>query len=66
MLSNLFSTIVSVLGQSLVDTGMTLISILPFIILAVLLFVAGWFCGSILGRAVAHLITVLRIDSVLH
>lgn len=66
MLSNLFSTIVNVLGQSLVETGMTLISILPFIILAVLLFVAGWFCGSILGRAVAHLITVLRIDSVLH
>ena len=54
-----------VLGQALVDTAMTLISFLPNIIIAVIIFALGWFAGSILGRAVAHLITVLRIDSAL-
>lgn len=54
-----------VLGQALVDTAMTLISFLPNVIIAVIIFALGWAAGSILGRAVAHLITVLRIDSAL-
>jgi hypothetical protein len=54
-----------VLGQALVDTAMTLIAFLPNVIIAVIIFALGWAAGSILGRAVAHLITVLRIDSAL-
>lgn len=55
-----------ILGQALVDTSMTLISFLPSVILAVLIFALGLACGSILGRAVNHLVSVLRIDNALH
>jgi hypothetical protein len=55
-----------VLGQALVDTGMTLIAFLPNVIIAVVIFALGWLAGTILGRAVYHLITVLRIDAALH
>lgn len=57
---------VDILGQALVDTGMTLIAFLPNVIIAVIIFALGWAFGSILGRAVAHLITVTRIDNALH
>ena len=57
---------VDILGQALVDTGMTLISFLPSVILAVIVFALGLVFGSILGRAVEHLISVLRIDKALH
>jgi hypothetical protein len=56
----------TILGQALVDTGMTLLSLLPSIILAVIIFAAGWGFGSILGKAVEHLVSVLRIDRALH
>lgn len=55
-----------ILGQALVDTGMTLIAFLPSVILAVVIFALGWIAGSILGRAVAHLIAVTRLDHALH
>lgn len=57
---------VDILGQALVDTGMTLIAFLPNVVIAVIVFALGWAFGSILGRAVAHLITVVRIDNALH
>lgn len=57
---------VDILGQALVDTGMTLISFLPSVILAVIVFALGWAFGTVLGRAVDHLITVLRVDRALH
>lgn len=57
---------VDILGQALVDTGMTLIAFLPNVIIAVVIFALGWAFGSILGRAVEHLISVLRIDNALH
>lgn len=57
---------VDILGQALVDTGMTLISFLPSVIIAVIIFVLGWAFGSVLGRSVEHLIAVLRIDKALH
>ncbi len=56
----------TILGQALVDTGMTLISFLPSVILAVIVFTCGWGFGSVLGRAVEHLVSVLRIDRALH
>jgi hypothetical protein len=55
-----------ILGQALVDTGMTLIAFLPNVVIAVFLFAIGWGAGSVLGRAIAHLISVLRVDAALH
>lgn len=55
-----------ILGQALVDTGMTLIAFLPSVIIAIVIFALGWAFGSVLGRAVDHLISVLRIDNALH
>lgn len=55
-----------ILGQALVDTSMTLIAFLPNVIIATIFFALGWACGSILGRAVQHIIAALRIDSALH
>lgn len=57
---------VDILGQALVDTGMTLIAFLPSVIIAVIVFALGWAFGTVLGRAVDHLISVLRIDNALH
>jgi hypothetical protein len=57
---------VDILGQALVDTGMTLVAFLPNVIIAVIVFVLGWAFGSVLGRAVAHLIALTRIDRALH
>jgi hypothetical protein len=56
----------SFLGQALVDTGMTIISYLPSVIIAIVVFVCGWAFGAVLGRAIEHLVTVLRVDKALH
>ncbi|MFA6608852.1 MAG: hypothetical protein WCT07_03000 [Candidatus Paceibacterota bacterium] len=56
---------VDILGQALVDTGMTLITFLPNVIIAVVIFAFGWFFGSVLCRAIAHLVGLLRIDRAL-
>ena len=55
-----------ILGQALVDTSMTLISFLPNVIIAIVVFAVGWMAGTVLGKAVDHLISVLRIDAALH
>lgn len=55
-----------VLGQALVDTGMTLIAFLPNVLIAIVLFALGWAFGLILDRAVVHLVSALRIDNALH
>ena len=57
---------VDILGQALLDTGMTLISFLPSVIIAIVIFALGWAFGTVLGQAVNHLISVLRIDRALH
>lgn len=55
-----------ILGQSLIDTSMTLVAFLPSVIIAVIIFALGWAFGSVLGRAMTHFISVLRIDGALH
>lgn len=55
-----------VLGEALLSTSMTLIQFLPNVIIAVIIFALGWAFGGVLGRAVTHFISVLRIDSALH
>jgi hypothetical protein len=57
---------VDILGQALVDTGMTLIAFLPNVIIAAIICALGFAFGSILGRAVSHLISALHIDNALH
>ena len=54
-----------IIGQSLVDTSLTLVAFLPHVILAIVIFVLGWAAGSIIGRAVTHVINLLRIDRAL-
>lgn len=56
----------SILGSALTDTSITLISFLPSIIIAIIFFALGWIAGTILGRTVAHIVTMLRIDKTLH
>ncbi|MEN9881198.1 MAG: hypothetical protein RLZZ308_381 [Candidatus Parcubacteria bacterium] len=62
----MLNTSIDILGQALVDTAMTLIAFLPSVIIAVIIFALGWFFGSILGKAVEHLVLVLRVDRALH
>lgn len=57
---------IDILGAALVDSSMTLIAFLPSVIVAIIIFVAGWVFGSVLGRAVYHIIHALRIDGALH
>lgn len=57
---------IDILGQALVDTSMTLVAFLPNVVIAVIIFALGWAFGSILGRAISHIVTILRIDSALH
>ncbi len=54
-----------IIGQSLVDTTLTLIAFLPNVIIAIIIFVLGWAAGSIIGKAVAHIINLLRVDKAL-
>lgn len=62
----MLSTSADILGQALVDTGMTLIAFLPSVIIAIVIFALGWFSGSLLGKAIEHLVSVLRVDKALH
>ena len=55
-----------ILGQALADSGMTLIAFLPSVVIAIIVFALGWIFGTVLGRAVEHLITALRVDKALH
>lgn len=57
---------VDILGQALVDTGMTVVSFLPNVIIAVIVFFIGWIFGTIVGRTITHIINVLKIDHALH
>lgn len=59
-------TSLDILGQALVDTGMTLIAFLPSVIIAIIVFILGFAAGSVLGRAVSHLVAVTRLDRALH
>lgn len=59
-------TPIDILGSALVESSMTLIAFLPQVIIAVIIFVAGWVFGAVLGRAVYHVIHALRIDNALH
>lgn len=55
-----------ILGQALYETAIMLGTYLPSIILAIIIFACGFGFGIVLGRAVEHLVSVLRVDRALH
>ena len=57
---------IDILGQALVSTGATMIEFLPRVILSVVIFALGWIFGTVLGRSVTHLISLLKVDTALH
>ena len=63
---SLLDLFLNVLGQSLLETVSTVASFLPNAIIAAITFALGWVFGPILGRAMYHLVAVLRIDNALH
>lgn len=54
-----------VLLQSFQDLWVGVVSFVPSLIVAVLIFVIGWIVASIVGRVLAHLISMLKLDSAL-
>lgn len=55
----------SVLTQSFQDVWGVVISYVPNIIVAVIIFALGWLIGAALGRVVAQIISTLKVDNAL-
>ena len=55
-----------ILGQALYETAIMLGTYLPSIILAIIIFACGFEFLHRVGRAVEHLVSVLRVDRALH
>lgn len=58
-------TLGSVLSNSLSNVAAQSVQLLPAIILAVVVFVAGWFIASVVGQAVSQVVKVLKVDNAL-
>jgi hypothetical protein len=56
----------NVLGVALADTVQTAVSFLPNVIIAIVVFALGWIIGSVLSKAVSHVVGALKIDNALH
>lgn len=54
-----------VLSASLQSLWFGVITFLPNLIIAILIFIIGWIVGRLVGNAIAQLITALKIDNVL-
>jgi hypothetical protein len=54
-----------VLRQSFMSLGVGLIGFLPNVIIAVVIFIAGWVVGSILCRIIAQVFAALKVDNML-
>lgn len=55
----------NVLGEALYETLLTVMSFLPNLIVAIVIFGIGLICGSVLGKMVAHFINIIKLDKVL-
>lgn len=53
----------SIFQLSLLDLWSGFIGFVPFLLVAIILFIVGWVVGSVLGKAIAQGITALKIDS---
>jgi hypothetical protein len=51
--------------MSLQNLWIGVISFVPALILAIVIFLIGWLIASLIGKAVAHLISLLKLDSLL-
>ncbi|AKM84058.1 TPA: hypothetical protein DCZ46_01890 [Candidatus Campbellbacteria bacterium] len=54
-----------VLAQSFQDLWLGVISFVPNLVIAVIIFIAGWVVGSLLGRVVSQIIKSLKVDNAL-
>ena len=54
-----------VLAQSFQDLWLGVVSFVPNLIIAVIIFVAGWIVGSLLGRVVSQIVKSLKVDNAL-
>jgi len=54
-----------VLAQSFQDLWAGVISFVPNLIVAVIIFIAGWVVGSLLGRVVSQIVKSLKVDNAL-
>jgi len=60
-----FTTWADVLSQSFQNLFAGLVSFIPNLVIAVLIFVLGWLIGAALGRVVMQVVNSLRIDNAL-
>lgn len=61
----LLNTWTEVLTQSLQDLWSGIVDFAPLLIGALIIFVAGWVVGAVLGRIVAQIINSLKVDNAL-
>ncbi len=54
---------VNILGQKLIDVSVNVVSFLPNFIIGVIVLLAGWVFGLILGRATVHIFEILKINN---
>ena len=54
-----------VLAQSFQDLWVGVVSFVPNLIVALIIFIAGWVVGSLLGRIVSQIVKSLKIDNAL-
>ncbi|MBI3019781.1 MAG: hypothetical protein HYY60_00425 [Parcubacteria group bacterium] len=54
-----------VLTQSFQELWVGIVSFVPNILVALIIFIVGWIVGVLLGRVVAHAIDALKLDSAL-
>lgn len=62
---NLVQTWGDVLTQSFQNIGVQVLAVLPDLVLSILIFIAGWVVGALLGRIVAQIVSSLKVDSAL-
>lgn len=53
------------LANAFTDLGVGLVQFMPVVLVAVIIFIAGWIFGSVLGRLVSQLFKTLKVDHAL-
>jgi small-conductance mechanosensitive channel len=61
----LLQTWAQVLTQSFQDLWLGIVSFVPNLIVAAVIFILGWIIGAVLGRVVAQIVKSLKVDQVL-
>ena len=54
---------IDILGKELIDVSVKVVSFLPNFIIGIIILLAGWLFGLILGRATVHVFDIFKIDS---